>query len=367
MRHDGLNQWSSLLITPLAGRVGDFVAHRTRSRARVMQNEETVRVASLAQGAALGEAEALLTSFYLELDPNLAKNCEPSDFEAILHDDPSTYVAAMASPDAPRWKQSMLEEWNSILENQTFKAFEEGDSLTPVGTSLSAGKLTPLSCPITVKPIGSKWVYKTKRNPDGSTRYKSRLVIRGFQQVSGIDYGETYAPVSRLTSFRLLVSLAAQYGWVIDHLDVVTAFLNPRIDRENVYMTLPPGLEWLDPRFPPLGIVLLLKALYGLKPAPRLWYEEINQFLLSIGLAQSTTDPNLYIGAGVLLLLYVDDIILAHTVPHGAEPIKQQLLQRYKMTDLGRAKRFLGVEIDQTPKGITLSQQEYVRKVLRRF
>ena len=94
--------------------------------------------------------------------------------------------------------------------------------------------------------------------------------------MEGIDHGETYAPVSRLTSFQLLVNLAAWYGWAIDYLDIIMAFLNPRIDREHVYMTLPPGLKWLDPRFPPLGIVLLLKALYGLKQAPRLWYEEIN-------------------------------------------------------------------------------------------
>ena len=98
---------------------------------------------------------------------------------------------------------------------------------------------------------------KRKRNPDGSTRYKSRLVIQGFQQIEGVDYGETYAPVSRLTSFRLLVNLAATCGWVTDHLDVVTAFLNPQIDRDNVYMSLPPGLGWLDPRFSSIEVVLV--------------------------------------------------------------------------------------------------------------
>ena len=166
----------------------------------------------------------------------------------------------------------MVEKWNSILENQTFKAFEEGGILTPVGTGLQADQVTPLTCPLEVKGTGSKWVYKKKRSPDGSTRYKSQLVIRGFQQIEGVDYGEIYAPVSRQTSFRLVVNLAASYGWTIDHLDVVTAFLNLRIDRENVYVNLPPGLEWLDPRFSPLSVVLLLKALYGLKQAPRLWY-----------------------------------------------------------------------------------------------
>ena len=261
----------------------------------------------------------------------------------------------------------MVEEWNSILENRTFKAFIEEVEVGPVGTKLAEGLMTPIAGPVTAKPIGSKWVYKTKTNPDGTVRFKSRLVIRGFQQVEGIDYDETYAPVSKLTSFRMLISLAAHYGWVIDHLDVVTAFLNPKIDRDNVYMHLPPGMEWLDSRFTAFAVVLLLKALYGLKQAPRLWYEAINRFLLSIGLQQSATDPNLYIGPGVLLLLYVDDILLAHVTPNGGDPIKQRLLGEYKMTDLGRARRFLGVEISQTNSGISLCQQEYVQKILRRF
>ena len=115
----------------------------------------------------------------------------------------------------------------------------------------------------------------------------------------------------------MLIGLAAHYGWKIDHLDVVTAFLNPKIDWDNVYMCLPPGVDWLDPRFPLQGIVLLLKALFGLKQAPCMWYDEINKFLLSIGLKRSPTDPNLYIGLGVLLLLYVDDIVLVHTLPEG--------------------------------------------------
>ena len=238
----------------------------------------------------------------------------------------------------------MAEEWDSILTNKTFIAFQEGDDVGPIGSGLPAHLKTPLVCPITVKPIGSKWVYKTKRNPDGSIRFKSRLVIRGFQQVEGIDYGETYAPVSKLTTFRMLISLAANYGWAVDHLDVVTAFLNPKIDRDNVYMSLPPGLDWLDSRFVNQVVVRLLKALYGLKQAPRLWYAEINAFLISIGLRQSPTDPNLYIGPGILLLLYVDDIILAHTLPSGGESVKQKLLRKYRMSDLGAAQRFLGIE-----------------------
>ena len=350
--------------------VQDFVAHRTRSKVRALQNAEIMKAvnkAGCAPELSYHALEALLTARALTSEGDTeAPEKELSDLDTILNDDPLTYDTAMASVDADRWKKSMVEEWNSILENRTFKAFVEGVDVGPAGGVLSS-PVTPISPPATARPISSKWVYKTKRNPDGSIRYKSRLVISGFQQVAGVDYGETYAPVSKLTSFRLLVSLAAYYGWKIDHLDVVTAFLNPALDRDNVYMRLPPGMEWLDPRFSPMGVVLLLKALYGLKQAPRLWYEDINRFLLSIGLQQSSTDPNLYIGAGILLLLYVDDIILAHTTPGAGSLVKRQLLERYKMSDLGEARRFLGLEIHQTPAGISLGQQEYILKVLRRF
>ena len=80
------------------------------------------------------------------------------------------------------------------------------------------------------EPIGCKWIYKRKTNPDGSTRFKARLVIKGYKQKEGIDYDETYAPVSKMATFRLILVLAAQYGWDVDHMDVVMAFLNPRID-----------------------------------------------------------------------------------------------------------------------------------------
>ena len=97
------------------------------------------------------------------------------------------------------------------------------------------------------EPIGCKWIYKRKTNPDGSTHYKARLVIKGYEQKDGIDYDETYAPVSKIAIFRLLLALAAQYGWDIDHMDVVTVFFNPKIDCDNIYMEMPLGIDWLVP------------------------------------------------------------------------------------------------------------------------
>jgi len=205
------------------------------------------------------------------------------------------------------------------------------------------------------EPIGCKWIYKRKINPDGSTQYKARLVIKGYEQKEGIDYDENYVPVSKMVTFRLILVLAAQYGWDVDHMDVVTAFLNPRIDRDNIYMEMPLGIDWrASSGSVPSGSVLILgKALYGLKQEPRLWCEDIDGYLQSIGFRQSAEDPNLYLQQGVLLVLYVDDLLITHNGAEGrGYRIKQLLQKKYKMCDLGAAKRFLGIEIERTKDGV---------------
>jgi len=115
-----------------------------------------------------------------------------------------------------------------------------------------------------------------------------------------------------MATFRLILALAAQYGWDVDHMDVVTAFLNPRIDRDNIYMEMLLGIDWLasSGSMPSGSALILRKALYGLKQAPRLWYKDIDGYLQSIGLRQSAEDPNLYLEQGVLLVLYVDDLLI---------------------------------------------------------
>jgi hypothetical protein len=123
----------------------------------------------------------------------------------------------MDSPQQDHWKRAMEEECSSILLNNTFTTVNSRDGQQ-------------------VQPIGSKWVYKTKHNPDGTIRYKARLVIKGYEQM---EFRETYAPVGKLTTFRYLISLVRKHGWNIDYLDVVTAFLNPEVDDDNIYMTLP--------------------------------------------------------------------------------------------------------------------------------
>jgi len=171
----------------------------------------------------------------------------------------------------------MEEESTSILLNNTFSTLNSWEAQQ-----------------LRVKPIGSMSVYKTKHNPDWSTRYNAQLVIKGYQQT---DFDGTYAPVGKLTTFWYLISLIGRYGWNMDHLDVVTTFLNPKINNDNMYMTLPE--MWPEGLNAPKIIIRLRKALYGLKQALQLWPDDINDFLLSLWFTQSVANLNLYLGVTV--------------------------------------------------------------------
>jgi len=252
-----------------------------------------------------------------------------------------------------QWKEAMRQEYASLIENSTFISVTNTNGM---------------------KPIGCRWVHKTKNNPNGTVRYKARLMIKGYEQIRGVNFDETYAPVGMLITLRYLLSFAAQNNYKIDHLDVVTAFLNPEINTE-VYMQLPEGIEWLEPIAMLSSnrdhFLRLNKVLYGLQQAPRLWHQEIDGFLQSIRFHRSHADVSLYIrNDGVLILLYVDDILVfyADEASEKALEVKQRLMLQYKMSNLGPAKQFLGLEIDRLADGtITLSQPGYISTILTHF
>jgi hypothetical protein len=126
-----------------------------------------------------------------------------------------------------------------------------------------------------------------------------------------MDFGETFASAGNLPTCRYLITHMGRYAWNVDHLDIVTAFLNPEIDDDDIYMTLPQG--WLQGLNTPKIIVRPRNANYGLEQAPRLWYNDINAFLLSLGFTQSLVNPNLYVrSGGILILVYVDDIPISY-------------------------------------------------------
>ena len=194
----------------------------------------------------------------------------------------------------------------------------------------------------------------------------SRSLFTGT--INGGIYILDTGSIDTLATLRIALAFASEKNWECHQMDVVTAFLNPKIDQENVLMQLPEldnlgNLSEFDLE-QTSSIVRLKKALYGLKQAPRLWFIEINTYLLSLGFHQSTVEPNLYIADSAIILLYVDDILLFFKDISAAKEIKQKLRSRYKMTDLGPVSRFLGMTIERTKTGYKLHQKAYIDALL---
>jgi histone deacetylase 1/2 len=215
--------------------------------------------------------------------------------------------------------------------------------------------------------IGCKWVYKIKRRADGTVdRYKARLVAKGFKQQYGIDYEETFSPVVKAATIRLILAIAVSQGWSLRQLDVQNAFLHGDLD-EEVYMYQPSGFS--DPSHPSY-VCKLDKALYGLKQAPRAWYSKLSTKLVSMGFKASKADTSLfYFRKGSLtmfVLVYVDDIIVASSSTQATRALFSNLQKDFALKDLGDLHYFLGLEVKRHSDALILSQARYAQDVLAR-
>jgi hypothetical protein len=264
--------------------------------------------------------------------------------------DPLTYQEAMSSPHAAEWTPAMQAE---------------------MGALKAAGTYTLVECPSGHVPIGFKWVYTTKYDETGAVvKRKARLVAQGCSQRYGIDYDETYAPVCRIGSIRLLVALAAHYDWEIHHMDVNSAFLNGDLT-ETVYMRQPTGFVAEGEQAH--HVWKLNKSLYGLKQAGRTWHLKMDQTLLASGFIALDADACVYRrekGFSVIIIsLYVDDLLLFSNDLRALTAFKAALSRRFEMKDLGEAKFVLGIAVirDRSKRTIALSQASYTRELLRTY
>ena len=198
-------------------------------------------------------------------------------------------------------------------------------------------------------------------------RNKARLVAQGFSQVEGIDFGETYAPVARLESIRILLAYASHHNFKLQQMDVKSAFLNGPL-HEEVYVKQPPGFE--DLNFPN-HVYKLDKALYGLKQAPRAWYEHLKELLVDCGFDVGLIDPTLFTkrvnGELFVCQLYVDDIIFGSTNKAFNDEFSKLMTDRFEMSMMGEMKFFLGFEIKQLREGTFINQAKYLQDMLKRF
>ncbi|PNX92373.1 retrovirus-related Pol polyprotein from transposon TNT 1-94, partial [Trifolium pratense] len=255
------------------------------------------------------------------------------------HIEPKTYAEANKFEC---WRQAMQVELHA-LEN--------------------TGTWVLVDLPPHVKPIGCRWVYKIKHHADGTVeRYKARLVAKGYNQIEGLDYFDTFSPVAKLTTVRMVIALASIHNWFLHQLDVNNAFLHGDL-QEDVYMTPPPGIT-----NNPSKVCKLVKSLYGLKQASRQWYAKLTSLLLSHGYKQAHSDHSLFTKHDgthfTLLLVYVDDVILAGNYMAEFTYIKDILHTAFKIKDLGQLKYFLGLEVAHSSKGISLCQRKYCLDLL---
>nr|GEW19099.1 zinc finger, CCHC-type [Tanacetum cinerariifolium] len=190
----------------------------------------------------------------------------------------------------------------------------------------------------------------------------------GFNQTSGINYFDTYALVARISTIRLLIALASIHNLIIHQMDVKTAFLNEDLE-EEVYMNQPlgfimPGNE--------NKVCKLVRSLYGLKHAPRQWHQNFDEVVLSNGYLLNQADKCVYIkfnafGKGVIICLYVDDMLIFGNDQVQVDLTKEFLSSRFSMKDTREADVILGIRIKHESNGIAISQSHYIEKVLKKF
>lgn len=255
---------------------------------------------------------------------------------------PQNYQEAMTSPQRIYWMEAMSEEMDSIDAHDTFEYLAKPDH----------AKIIPLI-----------WVYALKSDEFGDVvRFKARLVAQGCKQRPGIDYFETYAPVSTHTTRRVLLNLAASEGWEVQQVDVKTAFLNGVLE-EEVYVSQAPGFHNGDKN----KVCRLKKSLYGLKQAPRVWHQRLSEELGNSGFDACKSDPALFINRSdvdspIYMLVYVDDLLIMGKNASKIDNVKSSLKETFSIHDLGEVRNFLGSEIKVNKEMHTLKMTN-VKKI----
>ena len=276
---------------------------------------------------------------------------EGEAFMVAPHDDaePKNIKEALSSPASNEWIAAMNDEMESMKANQVWDLVD-----------LPPGR----------KAIGNKWVLKIKRKADGSIeRYKARLVAKGYTQREGVDYEETFSPVVRFASIRMILAIVAHLDLELYQMDVKTAFLNGELD-EEIYMDQPESFVVVGQEN---KVCKLQRSIYGLKQSSRQWYLRFHRAITSNEFTMIDEDHCVYVKRSkdsfLILSLYVDDILLAGNNKEMIITTQKWLSSTFEMKDLGEASYVLGVKIlrDRSKKLLGLSQETYIKKVLERF
>lgn len=262
---------------------------------------------------------------------------------------PKSYTEAKQSRKWEKWNKAIEEELQALQDNNTWKLVDKPSEDENI--------------------ISNRWVFREKESDEGKVLYKARLVARGFEKIN-TELSQVHAPVARLSTFRILLSICIKYNLFIEQLDVKNAFLNGII-KEKVYMKLPDGLK--VNKKDKNKVCLLNKAIYGLKEAPKIWNDKFNDCMINLRFIRSKSDYCLftfvYQGIRCYLLLYVDDIIVACNDGNFLKYIKSKLCETFKMKILINVNNFLGINIIKNleNKTIAIDQISAIKNLLKKF
>ncbi|GJU24867.1 putative ribonuclease H-like domain-containing protein [Tanacetum coccineum] len=231
---------------------------------------------------------------------------------------------------------------------------------------LDVGVLVPP--PDNIKPLTLKWLFKNKHDEENTViQNKTRLVVRGYRQEEGIDFEESFAPVARMEAIRIFLAYVAHKSFTVFQMNVKTVFLHGTL-KKDVYVCQPEGFIDADH---PSHVYKLKKALYGLKQAPRAWYDELSMFLLQNHFFKGTIDRTLFIrhfnGDILIVQVYVDDIIFGSTHPRYTQLFSDLMKSRFEMSMMREMTFFLGLQVNQSPRGIFINKSNYMLEILKKY
>nr|GEY06089.1 retrovirus-related Pol polyprotein from transposon TNT 1-94 [Tanacetum cinerariifolium] len=239
------------------------------------------------------------------------------------------------------WIVAMQEELNQFIANDVWKLVPQPRNMTIIGT---------------------KWVFRNKLDENGVvSRNKARLVAQCYNQQEGIDYDETYDPVARLESIRILLAYACAFDFKLFQMEVKSSFMNGFIN-EEVYVAQPPGFIDFEK---PDHVYKLKKALYGLKQAPKDWYDRIKAFLIkheyTMGMVDNTLFTKKKSSNLIIVQIYVDDIIFSSTCQDMCDEFSKIMHAEFEMSTMGELNFFLGLQMKQMEDSIFFNQSKYIK------
>ena len=267
-----------------------------------------------------------------------------SALSATVLGNKDTPKSAKEALESTVWKRAMQDEYDSLIKKETWEI-----------QKLPPGR----------KPVSSKWNFKVKYGPNGEiTRHKARFVARGFTQVQGKDFNETFSPTVRMATLRTMIACAAQEQAMVGQMDIKTAYLNAPLE-EEVYLQQPEGFEIGDRDC----YLRLKKSLYGLKQSGRNWFNMLKDHMIKLGFKQSLNDPCFFSrNKEDFVCAWVDDLVYFSKVKKDfLQSFLKEVEQQFIVGDSGPLSWFLGMKIQCSPGLITISQKQYINDLLQKF